>query len=217
MDLAKLIDHTLLRPDATGTDIGKLCKEAVKYGFHAVCVSPFFVNIAAHALQESDVGVCTVIGFPLGMALTDVKVYEARRASLEGATELDMVINIGAAKSGDWKTVERDIRDVVAATKELTHKAIIETCYLEEDEMVKAALAAISAGAEFVKTSTGFAPSGATVEDVRLLKDTVDDKAGIKASGGIKTLAQVNEMLNAGAIRIGTSSGCQIIREAHCT
>ena len=217
MDLAKLIDHTLLRPDATGADIGKLCEEAVKYGFYAVCVSPFFVKTAAQELRGSGVGVCTVIGFPLGMALTDVKVYEARRASLEGAIELDMVINIGAAKSGDWKTVERDIRDVVDATKGLTHKAIIETCYLEKDEMVKAALAALSAGAEFVKTSTGFGPSGATVEDVRLLKDIVGDRAGIKASGGIKTLAQVNEMLNAGAIRIGTSSGCQIIREAHCT
>jgi deoxyribose-phosphate aldolase len=180
-------------------------------------VSPFYVHAAARALQGNEVGICTVIGFPLGMALTDIKVYEARRASLEGATELDIVINIGAAKSGDWRTVEKDIQDVVAATRGLTHKAIIECCYLEKDEKIKAAMAALSAGAEFVKTSTGFGPSGATIEDVRLLKDIVGDRAGIKAAGGIKTLAQVKEMLDAGATRIGTSSGDQIIREAHRT
>lgn len=214
MNLAKLIDHTLLRPDATGADIGRLCREAIEYGFHTVCVSPCFVREAAQALRESGVGVCTVIGFPLGMALTDVKVYEARGASLAGAGELDMVINIGAAKSGDWKTVERDIRDVVAATRGLTHKVIIEACYLEKDEKVRAALAALGAGAEFVKTSTGFGPGGATVEDVRLLKKVVGDRAGIKAAGGIRTLAGLSEMLRAGATRIGTSSGPRIIQES---
>ena len=214
MNLAKLIDHTLLRPDATGADIERLCREAVKYGFHTVCVNPYFVRAAAQALRSSGVGVCAVIGFPLGMALTDVKVYEARGASLAGASELDMVINIGAAKSGDWKTVERDIRDVVSATRGLTHKVIIEACYLQKDEKVMAASAALRAGAGFVKTSTGFGPGGATVEDVRLLKEVVGDRAGIKAAGGIRTLAGLNEMLRAGATRIGTSSGPRIIQES---
>jgi deoxyribose-phosphate aldolase len=215
VDLAKLIDHTLLRPDATGADIGKLCEEAVRYGFHAVCVSPYFVETAAQALRGSGVGVCTVIGFPLGIAITDVKVYEARMASLAGASELDIVINIGAAKSGDWITVERDIRDIVAATGGLTHKVILEACYLEKDEKTRAAMAALAAGAGFVKTSTGFGTGGATAEDVRLLKEVVGDRAGIKAAGGIKTLAQVNEMLREGATRIGTSSAPRILEEAY--
>ena len=211
--IARSIDHTLLRSDATHGDIENLCKEAFDFGFHSVCISPFFVKIAKEALKDSEVQLTTVIGFPLGSTLTDVKVFEAMNVALLGADELDIVINIGALKSGDWKTVRKDLSDVIMATRGLIHKAIIEICYLNEDEKKKAVMTALDAGSEFIKTSTGFGPKGAEIEDVRLIKSLVGDKAGIKAAGGIRTLKQVVDFIEAGATRIGTSSGVGIMKE----
>jgi deoxyribose-phosphate aldolase len=213
MEIAKLIDHSLLRPDATLADVKRLCEEAREYGFFSVCVNPYFVEKAKSFLAGSNVKVTTVIGFPLGMTLTDTKVYEAVKASFLGADELDIVINIGEAKSGRWNIVRKDLSDVIAATKGLVHKAIIETCYLDKEEKTKAVEVALEAGAEFIKTSTGFGKGGASVEDIRLIKSIVKDRAGIKAAGGIRTLAQAKEMLEAGATRIGTSYGVAIIKE----
>jgi deoxyribose-phosphate aldolase len=213
MDIAKLIDHTLLRPDAGEADIGALCAEAMQYGFHSVCVNSHFVEKAGTMLKGSGVRVTTVVGFPLGMTLTEVKVYEALHAALLGVEELDVVINIGALKSGRWDLVKKDISDVIAATKGLVHKVIIETCYLGEEEKKKAATTALEAGAGFVKTSTGFGPGGATAEDVRLIRGVLRRRAGVKASGGIRTLAEAREMINAGATRIGTSHGRAIMEE----
>jgi deoxyribose-phosphate aldolase len=211
--IVRSIDHTLLRSDATHGDIENLCKEALDFGFHSVCVNPFFVRSVKEFLKDSEVKVTTVIGFPLGATLTDVKVYEAMNAVLLGADELDIVINIGALKSGDWKIVRKDLSDVIMATRGLLHKAIIETCYLDEDEKKKAVTIALDAGSEFIKTSTGFGPKGAEIEDVRLIKNLVGDRAGIKAAGGIRTLKPVVEFLEAGATRIGTSAGVGIMRE----
>ena len=211
--IARSIDHTLLRSDATHEDIENLCKEAFDFGFHSVCISPFFVKIAKEALKDSEVQLTTVIGFPLGSTLTDVKVFEAMNVALLGADELDIVINIGALKSGDWKTVRKDLSDVIMATRGLIHKAIIEICYLNQDEKKKAVMTALDAGSEFIKTSTGFGPKGAEIEDVRLIKSLVGDKAGIKAAGGIRTLKQVVDFIEAGATRIGTSSGVGIMKE----
>ena len=212
-DLAGVIDHSLLRPDATYTDLKASCEEAQQFGFYSICIHPGFVRKAKDLLKDTDVRITVVIGFPLGMALTDVKVYEAMNASLDGADEIDMVINIGALKSGDWKTVRKDIADVLAATKERIHKTIIETCYLDNSEKTKVIEIALDAGSEFIKTSTGFGSVGAKTEDVRLIKSIVGDAAGIKAAGGISTLAQVLEMLEAGATRIGTSAGVKILKE----
>ncbi|MEW6002714.1 MAG: deoxyribose-phosphate aldolase [Nitrospirota bacterium] len=212
-EIAGLIDHSLLRPDATYSDIEKLCHEAIEYGFHSVCVNPFFVKIAKELLKKSDVKVTTVIGFPFGMTLTEVKVYEAMNSSLLGADELDIVVNIGALKSGDWDILRRDISDVIIATRGLIHKTIIETCYLNDDEKTKVVTIALDAGSEFIKTSTGFGLRGAQIVDVRLIKDIVGDTAGIKAAGGIKTLKTVLDMLEAGATRIGTSAGVEIMNE----
>jgi deoxyribose-phosphate aldolase len=211
--VAGSIDHTLLRSDATQGDIEELCKEARDFGFHSVCINPSFVKRSKELLKDSEVNVTTVIGFPLGATLTDVKVYEAMNAVHLGADELDIVINIGALKSGDWKTVRKDLSDVIMATRGLIHKAIIETCYLNEDEKKKAVMTALDVGAEFIKTSTGFGPKGAEIEDVRLIKSLVGDRAGIKAAGGIRTLQQVVDFIEAGATRIGTSSGEEIMRE----
>jgi deoxyribose-phosphate aldolase len=211
--IAGSIDHTLLRSDATNGDIEKLCKEARDFGFHSVCVNPSFVKSAKEFLKGSEVKVTTVIGFPLGATLTDVKVYEAMNGALLGADELDIVINIGALKSGDWQTVRKDLSDVIMATKGLIHKAIIETCFLNEDEKKKAVMTALDAGAEFIKTSTGFGLKGAEIEDVRFIKSLVGDSAGIKAAGGIRTLQQVVDFIEAGATRIGTSSGVGIMKE----
>lgn len=211
--IARSIDHTLLRSDATHGDIENLCNEALDFGFHSVCISPFFVKIAQEALKDSEVQLTTVIGFPLGSTLTDVKVFEAMNVALLGADELDIVINIGALKSGDWKTVRKDLSDVIMATRGFIHKAIIETCYLNEDEKKKAVVTALDAGSEFIKTSTGFGPKGAEIEDVRLIKSLVGDRAGIKAAGGIRTLKQVVDFIEAGATRIGTSSGVGIMKE----
>ena len=211
--LAKLIDHTLLRPGASYPHIKRLCEEALQFGFHSVCVYPYYTEVVKELLKGSNVRITTVIGFPSGMTTTDEKVFEAMNAALAGADELDIVINIGALKSGIWDVVTKDISDVIAATRGLIHKVIIETCYLTTDVKRKAVAISLDAGAEFIKTSTGFGPKGAQTEDIRLIKSIVGDKTGIKASGGIRTLRQVLSMLDAGASRIGTSSGVKIVKE----
>jgi deoxyribose-phosphate aldolase len=212
-DIANIIDHSLLRPDATYADLKGCCEEAERFSFYSICVHPGFVRKAKDFLKGTDVRITSVIGFPLGMSLTEVKVYEAMNASLDGADEIDMVINIGALRSGDWKTVRKDVAAVVMATKGLIHKIIVETCYLDNSEKTKVIKIALDAGAEFIKTSTGFGPVGAKTEDVRLIKSIVGDAAGIKAAGGIRTLAQVLDMIKAGATRIGTSAGVKILKE----
>lgn len=209
--IARLIDHTLLRPDATVREIEALCSEAVQFGFHSVCVHPFFVPLSKGILSGSGVKVTSVIGFPFGMTLTQVKVYEALETAAKGCDELDIVMNIGMAKSGAWAEVEKDLSDVISATRGIVHKVIIETCYLSGEEKRKASEIAAGAEAEFIKTSTGFGTGGATVEDVRLIREVVGVRCGIKASGGIKTVFQVRELIEAGATRIGTSAGVEIV------
>lgn len=213
---AGLIDHTLLKPEATDEDIKKLCQEAASYRFASVCVNPTWVRVAACNLRGSGVPVCTVLGFPLGATLPDVKAYEARRALLDGATELDMVINVGALKSGDDCLLEHDIRSVVEVAHEYDAicKVIIETALLTDNEKVRACLAAKKAGADFVKTSTGFSKGGATVADVALMRRTVGSELGVKASGGVKGLEDARKMVEAGATRIGASVGVKIAQEA---
>ena len=211
--IAQLIDHTLLKPDATMGEIKRLCEEAVRFGFHSVCVNPFFVPETNTILSGSKVKVTTVIGFPLGMTLTHVKVYEAMESVLRGSEELDIVMNIGMAKSGRWRDVQKDISDVISATKGVVHKVIIEACYLAREEKGEASRMVLETGAEFVKTSTGFGSGSATVEDVRLVRSVVKERCGIKASGGIRSLRQVREFIAAGATRIGTSSGVAIMEE----
>ena len=215
-DWASLIDHTLLKPEATDEDIKKLCEEAVRYRFASVCVNPTWVRAAACNLEGTGVPVCTVIGFPLGATLSDVKAYEARRSIFDGAREVDMVINIGALKSGDDCLVEHDIRSVVEVAHEynVTCKVIIETALLTDDEKVRACLAAKNAGADFVKTSTGFSKGGATVADIALMRRTVGAGLGVKASGGVKGLDDARAMVEAGATRIGASVGVKIAQEA---
>jgi len=215
-DWAALIDHTLLKPEASEADIRKLCEEAAKFGFASVCVNPSWVKTAAQFLKGSGVPVCTVIGFPLGATLPDVKAYEARRAIFNGAREVDMVINIGALKSGDDCAVEDDIKAVVEAAHEnhILCKVIIETALLTDEEKVRACLAAKNAGADFVKTSTGFAKGGATAHDVALMRHTVGKALGVKASGGVKGIDDARAMFEAGATRIGASVGVKIAQEA---
>ncbi len=215
-DWASLIDHTLLKPEASDEDIKRLCEEAARYHFASVCVNPTWVRAAACNLHGSGVPVCTVIGFPLGANLPDVKAYEARRAIFDGAREVDMVINIGALKSGDDCLVEYDIRSVVEAAHEYNAicKVIIETALLNDEEKVRACRAAKNAGADFVKTSTGFSKGGATVADVALMRRTVGSELGVKASGGVKGLEDARKMVQAGATRIGASVGVKIAQEA---
>jgi deoxyribose-phosphate aldolase len=215
-DWASLIDHTLLKPEATDQDIKHLCDEAARYHFASVCVNPTWVRAAACNLRGTHVPVCTVIGFPLGATLPDVKAYEARRAISDGAREVDMVINVGALKSGDDCLVEHDIRSVVQVAHEYnaTCKVIIETALLTDDEKVRACVAAKKAGADFVKTSTGFSKGGATVADVALMRRTVGSELGVKASGGVKGLEDARKMVEAGATRIGASVGVKIAQEA---
>jgi deoxyribose-phosphate aldolase len=213
-NIAGLIDHTLLRPDASYMNIKQLCEEALQFGFYSVCINPCFIKMAKELLKDSNIRVTTVIGFPIGMTLTEVKVFEAMNALLLGADELDIVINIGALKSGDWETVRKDISDVIMSTRGPIHKTIIETCYLDDDEKRRVVKTALDAGSEFIKTSTGSGPYGARVRDIRLIKSIVGDAAGIKAAGGIRTIRRVLDMLKAGATRIGTSSGVRIIRES---
>ncbi|HVG35062.1 MAG TPA: deoxyribose-phosphate aldolase [Pyrinomonadaceae bacterium] len=215
-DWASLIDHTLLKPEATEDDIRRLCEEAERFHFASVCVNPTWVRASACHLRGSGVLVCTVIGFPLGATLPDVKAYEARRAIFDGAREVDMVINIGALKSNDDCAVEHDIRAVVEVAHEVnvTCKVIIETALLTDEEKVRACLAAKRAGADFVKTSTGFSKGGATVADVALMRQTVGSELGVKASGGVKGLDDMRKMVEAGATRIGASVGVKIAQEA---
>lgn len=215
-DWASLIDHTLLKPEATESDIRKLCDEAAQFGFASVCVNPGWVKKAAEFLRGTSVPVCTVIGFPLGATLPDVKAYEVRRSIFNGAREVDMVINIGALKSGDDCAVEDDIRAVAEAAHEngVLCKVIIETALLTDDEKVRACLASKNAGADFVKTSTGFAKGGATAHDVSLMRRTVGSALGVKASGGVKGIDDARAMFEAGATRIGASVGVKIAQEA---
>ena len=215
-DWASLIDHTLLKPDASQTEIKHLCEEAAQYHFASVCVNPTWVRACACHLQGSGVPVCTVIGFPLGATLPDVKAYEARRAIMDGAREVDMVINVGALKSGDDCLVEHDIRSVVEVAHEndVTCKVIIETALLTDDEKVRACQAAKNAGADFVKTSTGFSKGGATVADIALMRRVVGPELGVKASGGVKNIDDARAMVEAGATRIGASVGVKIAQEA---
>lgn len=207
----KLIDHTLLKANASKTDITKLCDEAMQYDFASVCVNPVWVSYCAEYLKESAVRVCTVIGFPLGANTSKVKAYEAKMAIEEGADEVDMVINIGALKAGDMDTVYQDIQAVVDASQGHCVKVIIETCLLTDEEKVLACQQAMKAKATFVKTSTGFSTGGATVHDVALMKQTVGDHCEVKASGGVKTFEDMEAMVNAGASRIGTSSGISLM------
>jgi deoxyribose-phosphate aldolase len=215
-DWASLIDHTLLKPEAAEDDIRRLCEEAARFHFASVCINPTWVRAAACHLRGTNVPVCTVIGFPLGATLADVKAYEARRAIMEGARELDMVINIGALKSGDDCAVEHDIRSVAEVAHEYgaVCKVIIETALLTDEEKVRASLAAKRAGADFVKTSTGFSKGGATVADVALMRQAVGPDLGVKASGGVKGLEDARKMVEAGATRIGASVGVKIAQEA---
>jgi deoxyribose-phosphate aldolase len=215
-DWASLIDHTLLKADAAEKDIKKLCDEAAQFGFASVCVNPSWVKKASEFLRGTGVPVCTVIGFPLGATLSDVKAYEARRAIFNGAKEVDMVINVGALKSGDDCTVEDDIRAVAEAAHEngVLLKVIIETALLTDDEKIRACLASKNAGADFVKTSTGFSTGGATVNDVSLMRKAVGSALGVKASGGVKGIDDARAMFEAGATRIGASVGVKIAQEA---
>ena len=209
--VAPLIDHTLLKPDATERDILRLCREARHYGFATVCIHPSRIRLAADALAGSPVKVDTVIGFPLGAARTEVKAFEAADAVARGARELDMVIALGALKDRRYAEVVRDIRAVVAAASPAIVKVIIETALLSKQEKVTACRLVADAGAAFVKTCTGFSGGGATEQDVRLMWKTVGRKIGVKASGGIRTLADARRMIEAGANRIGTSSGVAIV------
>lgn len=213
LDLARYIDHTLLGPDATAGDIDQLCDEADRYGFASVCINPTWVKRAANNLRGTGVPVCTVIGFPLGATTTEVKAMEARKALRDGAREVDMVINIGALKSGDHELVYDDIAKVVDAAHEVGAicKVILETSLLTDEEKVIASALAKRAMADFVKTSTGFGPGGATVYDVALMRETVGPEMGVKASGGVRTADDAEDMIAAGATRIGASAGVQII------
>ena len=212
MDISKAIDHTLLKPDAGKAGIRKLCNEAVQYGFKAVCVNPSHVVLCKELLKGTDVKIATVVGFPLGANTTETKVFETKDSVLKGADEIDMVINIGALKEGDYKLVEDDIKAVVDACRgQAIVKVIIETCLLTDYEKRKACELSKSAGAHFVKTSTGFSTGGATVEDVALMKSVVGDNLEVKASGGVRDRETAIKMIEAGATRIGTSSGIKII------
>lgn len=221
-ELARLIDHTALKPDTPETHIRKLCEEARRYGFAAVCVNPCYVPLAAELLQGSNVAVCTVVGFPLGANRTPIKAAEAQQAIQDGATELDMVLNVGLLKSGRLRDVLEDLRAVIELAhqmpllpsyKPILVKVILETALLTDAEKETACQLALEAGADFVKTSTGFAGGGATVEDVALMRRVVGNRMGIKASGGIRTRAQAEALLAAGATRLGTSAGVALVSD----
>jgi deoxyribose-phosphate aldolase len=213
-EIASFIDHTLLKPDAIEADIKRLCEEALTYGFASVCVNPCWVPLAHRLLYGTQVKVGTVIGFPLGANTSEVKAFEARTAISAGAQEIDMVINVGALRDGKYEAVKRDIDLVVKASGPLAKlKVILETAYLSDEEKIKGCVLAMEAGADFVKTSTGFGPEGATARDVALMKRVVDGFLGIKAAGGIHSYEQAIEMIEAGATRIGASAGIQIARK----
>ena len=214
MNLAKYIDHTNLKPEATPQDIDRLIDEAKTYHFASVCINPCYVGYAKKKLQDSDVKVCTVIGFPLGANTSAVKAFETAEAIRQGDDEIDMVIAIGALKAGLYQEVQQDIEAVVKASQGHLVKVILETCLLSREEIVKACQLAMAAGAQFVKTSTGFNKHGATVEDVALMKATVGEKMMVKASGGIRTLQDALQMIEAGASRLGTSSGVMLVNRS---
>jgi deoxyribose-phosphate aldolase len=213
LDMARYIDHTLLKPEATGSDIDRLCREAEQYHFASVCINPTWVKRAAENLRGTPVAVCSVIGFPLGATTPEVKAMEARRALRDGAREVDMVLNIGALKSGDHDLVLKDIEKVVDSAHEVGAlcKVILETALLSDEEKVIASALAKRAKADFVKTSTGFGPGGATVYDVALMRETVGPEMGVKASGGVRTTGDAEDMIAAGATRIGASAGIEIV------
>ncbi|MBM7577639.1 deoxyribose-phosphate aldolase [Jeotgalibacillus terrae] len=211
--IAKMIDHTLLKPEATKDQVTTLCEEAAEHGFMSVCVNPYWVKLSAELLDKTDVKVCTVIGFPLGASATETKAFETKQAIEDGATEVDMVINIGALKSGDYDTVKRDIQAVTAAAKgKALTKVIIETSLLTDEEKVKACELSVEAGSDFVKTSTGFSGGGATPEDIALMRKTVGPDLGVKASGGVRSAEDAQAMIDAGATRLGASAGIKIIQ-----
>ena len=210
---SQLIDHTLLAPRATRDQIITLCDEAITGEFFSVCVNPFWVADAAAHLTDSPVKVCTVIGFPLGANTSSIKAAEAAEAVANGADEVDMVMNLGLATAGEWDLVEADIRAVVEASGNALVKVILETCLLSDEQIVEACRRTVAAGAQFVKTSTGFSTGGATVEAVRLMRETVGPDFGVKASGGIRSAADFDVMVEAGASRIGTSAGLTITAE----
>lgn len=209
----KFIDHTLLKATATTKEIEQLCKEALEYDFASVCVNPAYVELAASILMDSDVAVCTVVGFPLGSNTIETKQMETMDAIQHGATEIDMVINIGKAKDHNYDYILEEIKAVVQAAAGRLIKVIIETCYLTEDEKVEVCKMAALAGAQFVKTSTGFGTGGATIHDIELMKQTVLPEMSVKASGGVRDLASAKAMIEAGANRIGTSNGITIMNE----
>jgi len=212
---AEMIDHTVIKPTATKNDVEKLCKEAEKYGFGCVCVNSMYVSLAKHLLRGTGVKVCSTVGFPFGASLSEVKAFEAEKAVEKGAREIDMIVNIGALKSGDYGTVKKDIESVVKVKRShrnLVIKVIIETGYLTTQEKIMACRLAKEAGADFVKTSTGLV-GGATVGDVKLMRETVGKDMGVKAAGGIRTFQEALAMIEAGANRIGTSTGVAIIEE----
>lgn len=214
-NIAQYIDHTVLNADAVTADIEKICNEAVEYHFKTVCIQPYWVSYAADQLKASEVGITTVIGFPLGANASEVKAFEAKKALEDGATEVDMVINIGALKSGDYDTVLKDIQAVVEAVAgKAVVKVIIETALLTKAEKIRASELAKKAGADFVKTSTGFSTGGATIEDIKLMRATVGPDMGVKASGGVRDYADAVAMIEAGATRIGASSGITIVQGA---
>ena len=212
MNLNKYIDHTVLKADTPKAKVQQIIDEAIQYDFMSVCINPTWVSFAAEKLAATDVKVCTVIGFPLGANTSTVKAFEAAEAIKNGADEVDMVINIGAAKDGEWDLVESDIQAVVDASKDVTTKVIIETSLLTDEEKVKACQAAVRAGADFVKTSTGFSTAGATVADIALMRQTVGPDLGVKASGGVRSIADAQAMIEAGATRLGTSNGVDIMK-----
>ncbi|TKH03856.1 deoxyribose-phosphate aldolase [Peribacillus simplex] len=212
-NVAGLIDHTLLKADATKEQIKVLCEEAREYNFASVCVNPTWVKYASELLEGSEVKVCTVIGFPLGATTPETKAFETKDAISNGAHEVDMVINIGALKDKDDELVERDIRAVVAAsTGKALSKVIIETSLLTDEEKVRACELAVKAGADYVKTSTGFSTGGATVEDITLMRKTVGPDIGVKASGGVRNTGDAQKVIEAGATRIGASAGVSIVK-----
>ena len=214
-DIARIIDHTLLKPDASQAEIAQLCYEARTYHFASVCINPAHVRLASQLLKESDVKVCTVVGFPLGATPAVVKAYETQQAIRDGATEIDMVINIGALKSQDYRTVMEDVAAVVRAAHahNALVKVIIEAALLTDEEKIVASQLAKTAGADFVKTSTGFGPGGATVADVALMRRVVGPNLGVKAAGGVRTFADAEAMIAAGATRIGASAGIKIVTD----
>lgn len=213
MELNKMIDHTLLKPESTREQIENLCREAIEYEFKSVCVNPCWVKFASNMLKDSDVLVCTVVGFPLGATSTKSKVEETKIAIQDGADEIDMVINVGLLKSKDYEKVYDDINQVIEASSSRTVKVIIETCLLTDEEKIKACEISMQAGADFVKTSTGFSTSGATAEDVKLMKSVVGENLEVKASGGIRDLKTALKMVENGATRLGVSAGKEIVEE----